>query len=48
MDLALVLVAGALSQVVQTSHRDRRQMLIAGIAEDAVGPFHELLGRQAG
>ena len=32
-DLALVSVAGALAQVVQMCHRDRRQALVASIAE---------------
>jgi len=47
-DMALLPVAGALTQVVQVSHRDRRQALVAVVAEDVVGPFHEFLGRQAG
>jgi len=46
--MALLPVAGALTQVVQVSHRDRRQALVAVVAEDVVGPFHEFLGRQAG
>ena len=46
-DLALLLVIRSLPQVVQMRHRDRRQTLVAGIAEDPIGPLHEFLGRQA-
>lgn len=47
-DLALVLVVGTLTQVVQVGHRDRHQALVAGIAEDAVSPLHKLFDCQAG
>ena len=47
-DLALVLVAGALTQIVQVRHRDRRQALVAGIAENTVSSLHEFLGCQTG
>ena len=45
-DLALALITGAMAQVVQMPHLDRRQALVAGIAKDKKGALHELLGGQ--
>jgi hypothetical protein len=46
--LAHVAVARALAQVVQMSHGDGGQPLVALIAEALIGPFHELLGSWTG